>query len=65
MPITAVMEAVPVPVPELVIVPVWLIAVVERVMPPEAVPLMFRVRLPVPEMPPDTVNTLPAVEEVV
>jgi hypothetical protein len=46
----------PVPLPELVIVPVLLAEAVEIVMPLEVLPSFLRVRLPVPVMPLETVK---------
>ena len=54
---TALMAVVPEPVPELVIVPVLLTLVVERVIPEAIALLLLSTRLPVPVTPPDTVST--------
>ena len=47
----------PAPVPELVMVPILLTLVVERVIPETIALLLLSIRLPVPVMPPDTVST--------
>ena len=61
-PITALMSVEPVPVPEFVMVPVLLMAVVERVMPAARALLLARIKSPVPLTPPDKVRALvPAV----
>ena len=49
-PMMALIVVVPLPEPELVMVPVWLIDVVERVVPPVLVLLI--IILPVPVIPP-------------
>ena len=54
---TALMSVIPLPLPELVIVPVWFTAVVDSVMPLAVVVLLLRVRLPVPVVPPETVKS--------
>ena len=55
-PSPALMSVEPVPVPEFVMVPVLLMAVVERVMPLAKELLLLRIKFPVPVMPPDTVS---------
>ena len=55
-PTVALIVVVPVPDPELVIVPVLLILVVDTVVVPEL--LLLKVTLPVPLMPPDKVKVL-------
>ena len=54
-PMTEDIMTLPVPLPELVIVPVLFADVVEIVMPLAVLPLFLSVRLPVPVMPPETV----------
>src|SRR6266404_5784328 len=56
-PITALMSVEPVPLPELVIVPVLLRVVPDTVIPLAVALLFLRVRLPVPVVPPDRVNS--------
>ena len=52
----------PAPEPELVIVPMWLTEVVERVIPAASELLLFKIKLPVPVVPPETVKIfVPAV----
>ena len=61
-PMTALMVVVPVPVPELVMVPVWLIEVVERVIVPVLV--LFIIMFPVPVMPPFRINAAVPLDKV-
>lgn len=61
-PMTALISTSPLPEPELVIVPVLLTLVVERVMPLVIVLLLLSTNLPEPVMPPDTVSTLVPLE---
>jgi len=58
-PIAMLIFTEPVPLPEFVIVPVLFTVVVDRVMPSVVDPLLFKIRLPVPVTPPETVR-LPA-----
>jgi len=58
-PIAALIVTPPVPLPEFVIVPVLLMVVMDSVMPLAVEPSFFKVRLPVPLKPPETVK-LPA-----
>jgi hypothetical protein len=55
-PMTALIVTPPVPVPELVTVPVWLTLVTETVIPAAVELLLFRIKLPVPEVPPEAVR---------
>jgi len=55
-PMTALTAVLPVPVPELVIIPAGLIVVPDSVMPLAIVLLLLRTRLPVPVTPPETVR---------
>ena len=54
---TALISVTPLPVPELVIVPMLLTLVVERVMPLAILLLLLSIRLPVPLTPPETVSS--------
>jgi len=56
-PTAALIDVAPLPVPELVIVPVLLTLVVERVMPLAIELLLLRTRFPVPVTPPDSVRS--------
>ncbi len=56
-PMTALTRTEPLPLPELVTVPALFTEVVESVMPLVRLLLLFRVRLPVPVTPPETVST--------
>ena len=55
-PMGALIDTLPVPLPELVIVPVLLAEAVEIVMPLAVEPSFLRIRLPVPVMPPERVR---------
>ena len=54
----------PIPVPEFVIVPVLLIAVVDSVTPASVALSFFKIRLPVPVAPPDSVSSFVPLELV-
>ena len=56
LPMGPVMLVLPVPVPLLVMVPVLLMELPESVMPPAVELLLLRIRLPAPDIVPDTVN---------
>ena len=57
-PMFALISTLPELVPELVMVPVLLIDVVDRVIPAAVALLLLRIRLPAPVTPPETVNSL-------
>ena len=58
-PMTALMSDAPLPLPELVMVPMLLTLVPEKVMPLASALLLLSTRLPVPLTPPETVSTEP------